>query len=68
MKHALNDTRLADGLATLPVERVREELNRALACNWRATMIHLLADTPILGDVLHKSFPQLWFKATTEIR
>ena len=68
LKRALNDTDLADLLATLPHERVREELNKALAHNWRATMLHLMCDAPILGDVLARRFPNLWFKTTSESR
>jgi tRNA nucleotidyltransferase/poly(A) polymerase len=68
LKEALRTPDLAALLATLPHERVREELNKALAVNWRATMLHLMCDAPILGETLYLSFPTLWLKCTSESR
>jgi tRNA nucleotidyltransferase/poly(A) polymerase len=55
-------------LATVKVERVREELNRALAFNWRETMLLLMVRMPMVGFCLHENFPNLWLKPTLEIR
>jgi len=65
---AMNDPDVADGLRTLPHERVREELNKALIVNWRRTIVYLVFDAPVLGDNLFSCFPNLWMKATTEER
>ena len=66
LRYALDDYGLVAMLRTLPHERVREELNKALRHNWRTTMIYLLHDFPRLGAALHEMFPTLWLKATTE--
>jgi tRNA nucleotidyltransferase/poly(A) polymerase len=68
LKRALTDPELVDLLPTLPVERVREELGKALASNWRKTMLYLMVDAPILAYTLHHNYPNLWLKATTESR
>lgn len=68
LRYALDDRQIVEGLRTLPHERVREELNRALQHDWRATMILLIHECPSLGMVLSRSFPNLWLRATTEER
>jgi tRNA nucleotidyltransferase/poly(A) polymerase len=65
---ALRTPTLVELLKTVKVERVREELHKALAFNWRETMLHLMVDEPMLGDVLHEYFPNLWLKPTLESR
>lgn len=60
--------RCARGLPAVSVERVREELNRALIHDWRATMLLLMVDMPQLGWNLHEAFPTLWLKPTVEKR
>lgn len=65
---ALGNAELVELLGMLPHERVREELNIALAADWRKVMIHLMVDSPKLGEVIARLFPNLWFKATTESR
>ena len=67
-REAMSDLRLLSGLKSLPVERVREELNRALAHNWRETMLFLIMEFPRLGNALFEDFPNLWLRATTEER
>jgi tRNA nucleotidyltransferase/poly(A) polymerase len=68
LEGALNDPAVVDALGTLPVERVREELNRALVHNWRQTMLMLMVMFPRLGDALDRWFDNLWLRATTEER
>lgn len=55
-----------DLLNTLPVERVRHELNLMLSADWRLTV--QLIDMFDLYGVLGSFFPDLWLKATTEAR
>jgi len=52
----------------LPHERVRDELNKALRADWQMTIMTLAHDYPQLGLALHRWFPNLWFKVTTEER
>jgi len=66
LQRAMEREDLVGLLATLPHERVREELNKALARNWRRTMLLLMVDYPLLADTLDRHFPNLWLKATTE--
>jgi len=54
-------------LESLPTERVKDELNKALAHDWHATMTLLMVKFPLLGNVVHVRLP-LWFKATMEGR
>jgi tRNA nucleotidyltransferase/poly(A) polymerase len=68
LKDALNTHDIVDLLATLPHERVREELTKAMHHNWRETMLLLMVDAPYLGYTLSTKFPTLWFKPTTESR
>lgn len=68
LRNALLDSHVVDLVATLPHERVREELTKALRYDWRATMLLMLLDAPLLGDAVHRYFPNLWLKATTEER
>jgi len=68
LKDALSNPELVELLATLPVERVREELTKACAADWRKTMLYLMVDAPLLGYTLHHNFPNMWFKPTTETR
>ena len=65
---ALSHSDVTDLISTLPHERVREELNKALRHDWRRTMLKLLVDAPRLGESLHPHFPNLWLRATTEER
>jgi tRNA nucleotidyltransferase/poly(A) polymerase len=65
-KQAMHD--MAPKLETVKVERVREELVRAVRHDWRATMLLLMVDVPMLGHVLAKKFPRLWLKPTVEDR
>jgi tRNA nucleotidyltransferase/poly(A) polymerase len=59
---------LVEKLPTLPVERVVNELQLALKVDWQETMRHLMISSPLVGDALFGSFPDLWLKATTEDR
>jgi tRNA nucleotidyltransferase/poly(A) polymerase len=68
LRSALRTPTLVELLKTVKVERVREELHKTLAFNWRETMLHLMVDEPMLGDVLHEYFPNLWLKPTLESR
>jgi len=68
LKASFDDSSIVDGLGTLPVERVREELNRALSHSWRKTMLFLMCDHPRLGDAVERWFDNLWLRATTEER
>lgn len=63
---AVRDSSNTDLLASLPNERVREELNKALTVNWHATMYYLMVECPNLGWSLSKHHPRLWMKAMTE--
>jgi tRNA nucleotidyltransferase/poly(A) polymerase len=67
LKAALNDEEIINGIGSLPVERVREELNRALAVSWRETMEVLVAH-PRVNLALARWYDTLWFRATTEER
>jgi tRNA nucleotidyltransferase/poly(A) polymerase len=72
LRAALNDEDVVNGIGTLPVERVREELNRALTVSWMRTMQLLLVDHPRVGNALVRWFDtedhggSLWFRCTTE--
>lgn len=63
---ALEDHRITDLIRLLPLDRVREELNRALAADWRETCLMLFVRFPHLGASLAGYAPSLWLKATTE--
>lgn len=65
---ALCDPNLTQNLSSLPVERVREELNRALVHDWFRTMQSLTYHYANMGSVLRRDFEPLWFRATTEER
>ncbi len=65
---ALNDSEIVDSLSTLPVERVREELNQALSHSWRQTLLLLMLDYPKLAEALDRWHDSLWLRATTEDR
>lgn len=64
---ALNDPRVSDLLATLPVERVVNELQLALKANWYETIYKLAIEFPLIGQALGQ-WPEMWLKATTEDR
>jgi tRNA nucleotidyltransferase (CCA-adding enzyme) len=55
-------------LTLLPVERVANELQIALRSNWAHVMRLLVIEFPGIGRTLKDSWPQLWFKPTTEGR
>lgn len=66
IKWALSQTSIVDSISTLPVERVREELNRALSHSWLRTMRMLIEEHPLLGQAIDRWWDNLWFRATTE--
>lgn len=68
LDNVLRYSSVIDALSRLPVERVQDELNRALMHSWRETMLLVMVRYPLLGDALNRWFDSLWFKATTEDR
>jgi tRNA nucleotidyltransferase/poly(A) polymerase len=66
LSNALRDPNVVDGLSTIPVERVQDEVNKALRVSWRQTMLGIMVNHPLIGDSLARWFDSLWFKATTE--
>lgn len=60
------DHRVISLIRTLPVERVRKELNRALQADWWSTMYYLMESFPTLGREISLAYPTLWLKPTTE--
>jgi tRNA nucleotidyltransferase/poly(A) polymerase len=68
LSRALDDMAVVNRLATLPVERVREELGKSFAHNWLATALALATDFTTVGHAVQEHFPTLWLKATTEER
>lgn len=65
---AMNNYSLVELLSTLPHERVREELHKAMRHDWWLTMHTLMSRAPAIGAALQDHFPGLWFKPTTEER
>ena len=53
-------------LQSLPVERVREELGKALSHDWLHTITMLTHTARPISESLARNFPTLWLKATTE--
>lgn len=68
LENTLRYSSVIDGLSSLPVERVQDEMNRAMRHSWRETMLLVMVRYPLLGDALNRWFDSLWFKATTEDR
>jgi tRNA nucleotidyltransferase (CCA-adding enzyme) len=66
--NVLLDDQIVNALMDLPVERVREELHRMFKYDWRASMMRLVLQHPLVGQVLYDAFPDLWLKPTTEDR
>lgn len=64
---ALNSYSVVDGLRSLPVDRVRDELTRMFSVNGWLTMM-LLTDYWRIGRTIQEQYPSLWFKPTTEAR
>lgn len=65
LKAALDDEEVVNGLGVLPVERIREELNRGLSVSWRE-MIEVLVAYPKVSLALARWHDPLWIRATTE--
>ena len=68
LRRELDNHTTVAGLATLPSERVREELNKCLAADWDSTLYYIFVAFPLIRTTLRDAFPNLWFKATTETR
>lgn len=66
LRAALEDDEIINGLGSLPVERVREELNRALTVSWSRTIVKLAIEHPKVGDAVARWFDNLWLRATIE--
>jgi hypothetical protein len=60
-----NMPEIVDGLKTVHLERVREELARVK--DWYALMSFILIQFPLLGATLNE-LDRLWFKPTLEER
>lgn len=65
---AMQDREVLKKLALLPVERIVNELQRAMKVDWAGTMFRLTLGMPEVTHILADSHPRLWFKPTTEIR
>lgn len=65
VQRAFHNPTIMRQLKTVKIERVREELNKALKDDWYYTMQLLTSDFPLIGSHL-SSLPDLWFKATQE--
>jgi tRNA nucleotidyltransferase (CCA-adding enzyme) len=65
---AMSNPVLVNNLDRVVVDRVREELHRALRHDWWRTMELLTGPYQRLGWELRKQFPGLWLSPTTEER
>ena len=58
---AFQKSHIVDLLKTLPVERIRQELNQVK--HWRKLMYEIMSKHPLIGDSLERYFPTLTFRA-----
>lgn len=64
LSQCLNDPRLLSLLRKLPVERVREEMNKAFTCDWLRAAQLLSNELSALGCTVQTLFPKLGLRAT----